>query len=59
MPNPGVLRRREDLQARIDERNSALGGRPPEPAEEEEFLREIGYLVDPDGTLLRLVQNAS
>jgi malate synthase len=44
--NRRLLRRREDLQALIDERNSRLGGRPPEPAEEEEFLREIGYLVD-------------
>jgi malate synthase len=45
--NKRLLRRREDLQARIDERNAALAGRPPEPAEEEEFLRDIGYLVDP------------
>jgi malate synthase len=45
--NKRLLRRREDLQAQIDERYSALGGRPPDPAEEEEFLREIGYLVDP------------
>jgi malate synthase len=45
--NRRLLRRREDLQARIDERNAGLGGRPPDPAEEEEFLREIGYLVDP------------
>jgi malate synthase len=44
--NRRLLRRREDLQARIDERNLGLGGRPAEPAEEEEFLREIGYLVD-------------
>jgi malate synthase len=45
--NKRLLRRREDLQALIDERNSSLGGRPCGPAEEEEFLREIGYLVDP------------
>jgi malate synthase len=45
--NRRLLRRREDLQALIDARNAALGGRPPDPAEEEEFLREIGYLVDP------------
>ncbi|HEX8480557.1 MAG TPA: malate synthase G, partial [Allosphingosinicella sp.] len=45
--NKRLLRCREDLQARIDERNAGLGGHPPEPAEEEEFLREIGYLVDP------------
>ena len=45
--NRRLLRRREDLQARIDERNSALRGSPADPAEEEEFLRDIGYLVDP------------
>ena len=45
--NRRLLRRREDLQARIDARNIALRGRPPSPAEEEEFLREIGYLTDP------------
>ena len=45
--NKRLLRKREDLQALIDARNEALSGRPPEPAEEEEFLREIGYLVDP------------
>ena len=45
--NRRLLRRREDLQARIDERNERQGGRAPDPAEEEEFLREIGYLVDP------------
>jgi malate synthase len=45
--NKRLLRCREDLQAQIDARNSGLGGRPPAPAEEEEFLREIGYLVDP------------
>ncbi len=45
--NRRLLRRREDLQARIDERNASLAGRPGDPAEEEEFLRDIGYLVDP------------
>ena len=45
--NRRLLRKREDLQARIDERNAGLGGHPPDPAEEEEFLRDIGYLVDP------------
>ncbi|HYW16967.1 MAG TPA: malate synthase G [Allosphingosinicella sp.] len=45
--NKRLLRRREDLQALIDERNSALDGRPADPAAEEEFLRDIGYLVDP------------
>jgi malate synthase len=44
--NRRLLRRREDLQARIDERNQGLTGKPPSPAEEEEFLREIDYLVD-------------
>jgi malate synthase len=44
--NRRLLRRREDLQARIDERNTALAGRPADPAEEEELLRDIGYLVD-------------
>jgi malate synthase len=45
--NRRLLRKRETLQARIDERNAGLGGRAPDPAEEEGFLREIGYLVDP------------
>jgi malate synthase len=45
--NLRLLRKRQDLQARIDGRDVDLAGRAPEPAEEEEFLREIGYLVDP------------
>jgi malate synthase len=45
--NRRLLRRRDDLQARIDARNTDLAGRAPAPAEEEEFLREIGYLADP------------
>ena len=45
--NRRLLRRRDDLQARIDQRNGSLDGQVPDPAEEEEFLREIGYLVDP------------
>ena len=45
--NKRLLRKRESLQARIDEHHSALDGRAPDPAEEEEFLREIGYLADP------------
>ena len=45
--NRRLLRVREDLQARIDARNRESGGRAPDPADEEEFLREIGYLVDP------------
>ena len=45
--NRRLLEKREEIQARIDARNQALNGRTPEPAEEEAFLREIGYLVDP------------
>jgi malate synthase len=45
--NRRLLRKRDDLQAKIDERLEAMGGIAPEPAEEEEFLREIGYLADP------------
>jgi malate synthase len=45
--NLRLLRKRQDLQARIDSRNLELDGRAPDPADEEEFLREIGYLVDP------------
>jgi malate synthase len=45
--NLRLLRKRQDLQERIDARNLDLGGRAPDPAEEEEFLREILYLVDP------------
>lgn len=44
--NKHLLARREELQARIDERNERLEGRVPDPAEEEAFLRKIGYLVD-------------
>jgi len=45
--NRRLLQVREDLQARIDARNAALGGAVPKPAEEEAFLRDIGYIVDP------------
>jgi malate synthase len=45
--NKRLLRRREDLQSMIDERNRGLGGLAPNQAEEEEYLREIGYLTDP------------
>ena len=45
--NRRLLRKRESLQRLIDARNANLGGRVPAPADEEEFLREIGYLVDP------------
>jgi malate synthase len=45
--NKRLLRKRETLQAAIDARNERLDGAAPSPAEEEAFLREIGYLVDP------------
>ncbi|HZH08443.1 MAG TPA: malate synthase G, partial [Lautropia sp.] len=45
--NRRLLRVRDKLQAAIDARNAGLAGRAPEPADEEAFLREIGYLVDP------------
>jgi malate synthase len=45
--NKRLLQRRDQLQATIDARNDELMGRAPDPAEEEAFLREIGYLVDP------------
>jgi malate synthase len=45
--NKRLLRKRETLQAAIDARNEELMGRAPDPADEEAFLREIGYLVDP------------
>jgi malate synthase len=45
--NERLLARREELQSLIDTRNESLGGRVPSPDEEERFLRDIGYLVDP------------
>ncbi|MGS1017354.1 malate synthase G [Allosphingosinicella humi] len=45
--NKRLLRKRETLQAAIDARNERLNGTAPSPAEEQAFLREIGYLVDP------------
>jgi malate synthase len=45
--NRRLLQVREDLQAKIDARNEALGGAVPTPGEEEAFLRDIGYIVDP------------
>jgi len=45
--NRRLLRKREEFQAAIDARNAGLQGRAPQPAEEELFLRDIGYLVDP------------
>ncbi|MGA9583652.1 MAG: malate synthase G [Allosphingosinicella sp.] len=55
--NRRLLRRREDLQARIDERNAQLGGRPGDADDEEEFLRDIGYLVDPPAPFLIGTEN--
>jgi malate synthase len=45
--NERLLARRDELQALIDARNDSLAGRVPSPDEEERFLRDIGYLVDP------------
>jgi malate synthase len=44
--NRRLLQKRETLQQAIDARNEDLGGTAPAPAEEEAFLRRIGYLVD-------------
>jgi malate synthase len=55
--NRRLLRKRETLQAAIDARNAGLGGRAPDPAEEEAFLREIGYLVDPPAPFTIGTQN--
>ena len=55
--NKRLLRKREDLQARIDARNEGLGGRVPSPEEEEEFLHEIGYLVDPPAAFQIATEN--
>jgi malate synthase len=43
--NRRLLARRDALQAAIDARNETQGGRVPDPAAEEAFLREIGYLA--------------
>jgi malate synthase len=43
--NRRLLRRRDELQALIDARNKGLGGRAPAPAQDEAFLRAIGYLA--------------
>ena len=45
--NRRLLRRREQLQDAIDAHNLDLSGRVPSPGEEEDYLREIGYLADP------------
>ncbi len=44
--NRALLARRDELQRLIDARNEELAGKAPSPAEEEAFLRRIGYLVD-------------
>lgn len=45
--NKALLDRRDALQSEIDRRNARAQGHVPDPAEEESFLRSIGYLVDP------------
>jgi malate synthase len=45
--NRKLLRTRSRLQDLIDARNAVQRGSPPSPSDEEEFLRDIGYLVDP------------
>jgi malate synthase len=55
--NKRLLRKRETLQAAIDARNRGLNGRVPEPSDEEAFLREIGYLVDPPAPFVIGTQN--
>ena len=44
--NRKLLKRRDDLQARIDAWYLGRKGQPHEPAGTESFLRDIGYLVD-------------
>jgi len=44
--NQRLLRRRDELQALIDARNEGQSGRVPPPADDEAFLRSIGYLAD-------------
>jgi malate synthase len=55
--NERLLARRDKLQALIDARNSMLRGRVPEPAEEEAFLRDIGYLAEPPAPFTIGTQN--
>ena len=43
--NRRLLAKRDSLQAQIDARNEKLDGRAPALADEEAFLRGIGYLV--------------
>jgi len=55
--NRALLERRDELQRQIDARNDGLNGRVPDPVEEERFLREIGYLVDPPAPFTIGTQN--
>ena len=43
--NKALLERRDDLQRQLDEYYRANPGQP-DPKQHEQFLREIGYLVD-------------
>ncbi len=45
--NRALLKRRDELQARIDAWHAARRGRAFDPAAYKSFLREIGYLVAP------------
>ncbi len=44
--NRALLERRAELQSQLDAWFTARKGQAPDPAEQEAFLREIGYLVD-------------
>lgn len=44
--NAALLKKRDELQARIDDWHRGRRGRPHDPAAYEAFLRESGYLVD-------------
>ena len=44
--NAALLAKRDTLQSRIDAYWTARRGKPVDVAEQERFLREIGYLVD-------------
>ncbi len=49
--NVALLKRRDRLQAQIDDYFRQRRGRAHDPAEHEAFLREIGYLVTDDAPL--------